>query len=52
MRPIDISKFQKSALKNVDGISAGFSNPDTWIHTGNYALNFRVSGDFYKGFPL
>lgn len=52
MKPIDISKIQKSALKNIKGISSGFTNPDTWIHTGNYALNFRISGDFFKGFPL
>lgn len=49
---IDISKFSKSISKTNGNISVGFTNPKTWIDTGNYGLNFRVSGDFHKGFPL
>jgi RecA/RadA recombinase len=52
MKPIDLSKFQKTITKSLDNISVGFTDPKVWIHTGNYALNYRVSGDFKKGFPL
>lgn len=33
-------------------MSAGFNDPTDWISTGNYALNYRISGDFNKGIPL
>lgn len=51
---MDLSKFSKAVAKSVEGLNAsmGFRDPKTWIHTGNYALNYRVSGDFKKGFPL
>lgn len=52
MKPIDLSKLQKTMKKSSSNISVGFSDPKTWIHTGNYGLNFRISGDFKKGFPL
>lgn len=52
MKPIDLTKFQKTITKSLDTISIGFTNPKVWIHTGNYALNYRISGDFFKGFPL
>jgi len=51
-KPIDISKFRKSITKAIPGISAGFHDPDTWISTGNYALNYLISGDFSRGIPL
>ena len=51
-KAIDISKFRKSITKSIAGISAGFHDPDTWISTGNYALNYLISGDFKKGIPL
>jgi RecA/RadA recombinase len=51
-KPFDLSKFRKSITKSIDGISVGFRDPDTWISTGNYALNYLVSGDFHKGIPL
>lgn len=51
-RPFDVSKFRKSITKSIDGISAGFRDPDTWISTNNYALNYLISGDFYKGVPM
>ena len=51
-KPFDVSKFRKTITKSIDGISLGFRDPDTWISTGNYALNYLVSGDFHKGIPL
>lgn len=52
MKPIDLSKFQKTLTKSIPNISFGFRDPKTWISTGNYALNYRISGDFHKGFPI
>ena len=51
-RPFDISKFRKSITKSIDGISTGFHDPDTWISTGNFALNYLISGSFHNGVPL
>lgn len=51
-KPFDISKFRKGITKSIDGISVGFHDPTDWISTGNYALNYLVSGDFNKGIPL
>lgn len=48
----DVSKFRKSLTKNIAGISTGFNDPDTWISTGSYGLNFLISGNFNKGIPL
>ncbi len=33
-------------------MSAGFNDPTDWVSTGNYALNYLISGDFRKGVPL
>lgn len=51
-KPFDLSKFRKSITKSIEGISVGFSDPTDWISTGNYALNYLISGDFNKGVPL
>jgi hypothetical protein len=51
-RPFDLSKFRKDITKSIDGLSIGFHDPTDWISTGNYALNFLISGDFKKGVPL
>ena len=51
-KPFDISKFRKGLTKSIDGISFGFNDPTDWISTGNYALNYLISGDFNKGVPL
>jgi len=51
-KPFDISKFRKNLTKNITGISTGFNDPDTWISTGSYGLNFLISGDFYRGVPM
>jgi recombination protein RecA len=51
-RPFDISKFRKDITKSIDGLSVGFHDPTDWVSTGNFALNFLISGDFRKGVPL
>jgi len=51
-KTMDLSKFRKSLTKSIDGISIGFRDPTTWVDTGNYALNYLISGDFFKGVPL
>ena len=51
-RPFDISKFRTSITKAVPGMAVGFHDPVDWISTGNYALNYLISGDFNKGIPL
>ena len=48
----DISKFRKSITKSIDGLGIGFNDPTDWVSTGNYALNYLISGDFFKGVPL
>lgn len=45
----DISKLRKQ-LEKTD-VSIGISEPDHWISSGNYALNFNVTGHFEKGIP-
>lgn len=52
MKPVDLAKFRKDITKNLDGISVGFNDPKYWVSTGNFALNYAVSGDFHKGVPL
>jgi recombination protein RecA len=51
-KPFDVSKFRKEITKSIDGLSIGFNDPIDWISTGNYALNYLISGDFNKGIPL
>jgi RecA/RadA recombinase len=51
-KAFDISKFRKSLTKNIEGLSIGFNDPTDWVSTGNYALNYLISGDFHKGVPL
>jgi len=51
-KPFDIAKFRKEITKSIDGLSIGFNDPTDWISTGNYALNYLISGDFNKGVPL
>lgn len=51
-KPFDLSKFRKDLTKTIDGLSIGFNDPTDWISTGNYALNYLISGDFHKGVPL
>jgi recombination protein RecA len=51
-KPFDVSKFRKEITKSIDGLSIGFNDPTDWVSTGNYALNYLISGDFNKGIPL
>jgi len=51
-KPFDVSKFRKDLTKSIDGMSIGFNDPTDWISTGNFALNYLISGDFNKGIPL
>ena len=48
----DVSKFRKNLTKSITGMSHGFHDPTDWISTGNFALNYLISGDFHKGVPL
>jgi len=52
VKNFDVSKFRKSLTKGIDGLSYGFNDPTDWISTGNYTLNYLISGDFHKGIPL
>jgi recombination protein RecA len=47
-----IIKNSSNSIKKMTGVSIGFHDPDTWISTGNYALNYLISGDFHGGIPL
>jgi len=51
-KPYDFSKFRKDITKSIDGMSIGYNDPTDWISTGNYALNYLISGDFNRGIPL
>ena len=51
-KPFDVSKFRKDITKSIDGLSIGFHDPTDWVSTGNHALNYLISGDFYKGVPM
>ena len=51
-KAFDPTKFRNSLTKSIKGMSAGFNDPQDWISTGNYALNYLLSGDFKKGIPL
>lgn len=49
---MDLSKLRKSLTKSIEGLSIGFNDPTDWVSTGNYALNYLISGDFNGGIPL
>ena len=51
-KTFDVSKFRKTLTKSIDGLGVGFNDPTDWVSTGNYALNYLISGDFHKGIPL
>ena len=51
-KAFDLSKFRKTLTKSIDGLGVGFNDPTDWISTGNFALNYLISGDFNKGIPL
>jgi recombination protein RecA len=53
-----MDKFRSSLDKLVnkgklgEELEIGFHDPKIWVHTGNYALNKIISGDFQRGFPM
>ena len=51
-KSFDPTKFRNSLTKSIQGMSAGFNDQNDWNSTGNYALNYLLSGDFRKGIPL
>ena len=51
-KPFDLTKFRTGLTKSITGISAGFHDPKDWISTGNYTLDYLISGDFNGGIPL
>lgn len=51
-KTFDPTKFRNSLTKSIEGMSTGFHDPTDWISTGNYALNYLISGDFRRGIPL
>ena len=51
-KTFDATKFRKSITKSIEGLGLGFNDPTDWISTGNFALNYLISGDFNKGVPL
>jgi len=46
-----LDKFKKEVAK-LDSVGVGIKTTETWLSTGNYALNRALSGDFKKGIPL
>jgi recombination protein RecA len=50
-KAFDISKFRKSITKSIEGLSIGFNDPTDWVSTGNFALNYLISGEFNRGIP-
>ena len=51
-KAFDLTKFRKTLTKSIDGLGVGFNDPTDWVSTGNYALNYLISGDFHRGIPL
>ena len=51
-KSFDPTRFRKDLTKAISGMSSGFNDPKDWISTGNFALNYLISGDFHKGVPL
>lgn len=50
-KPFNLTKFGKTLSKTLK-VETGFHDPQTWVDTGCYALNYRISGSFFKGVPL
>lgn len=51
-KTFDLSKLRKSVTKSIEGLSFGFTQPTVWFSSGCYALNWLLTKDFYKAFPL
>lgn len=46
-----LKDFKKSVNK-LDSVLVGIGRPQEWLTTGNYALNYALTGDWNKGIPL
>lgn len=46
-----LKEFKRNVNK-LDSVMVGISRPQEWVTTGNYALNFALTGDWYKGIAL
>jgi len=46
-----LEKFKKDIAK-LETASVGIHSTETWLSTGNYALNRALSGSFTRGIPL
>jgi recombination protein RecA len=46
-----LANFKKEVAK-LDTVGVGIKTTESWLSTGNYALNRALSGDFKKGIPL
>jgi len=46
-----LAKFKKEVAK-LDTVGVGIKTVETWLSTGNYALNRALSGDYMRGIPL
>ena len=42
----------KKAVNKLDSVMVGISRPQEWLTTGNYALNYALTGDWNKGIAL
>lgn len=51
-KAFDPTKFRNQLTKSISGMSSGFNDPTDWVSTGNFALNYLISGDFHRGIPL
>jgi recombination protein RecA len=51
-KPFDLAKFRTGITKSISGLSTGFHDPRDWVSTGNYTLNYLISGNFNGGIPL
>lgn len=46
-----LDKFKKDVSK-LDTVGVGIRTTESWLSTGNYALNRGLSGDFMRGIPI
>ena len=46
-----LASFKKTVAK-LDTVGVGIQKTESWLSTGNYALNRALSGDFMRGIPV
>lgn len=52
MAGLSFLKDFKKNIDKLDTVSVGLMKPYEWLSTGNYALNWALSGSFDRGIPL